>query len=153
LGSVASLEARGHSAGYLGIVGRLFEAVQLRPGETILDVGCGSGVLDRWLAQRTRGENRIVAVDIHRELLRQAAALVRQEGLAEVIEFREGNAEALPFADNSFDVTFSATVMELLDADRMLHELIRVTRPGGVSPCSCGRWTCLRSSMCRCVPS
>jgi ubiquinone/menaquinone biosynthesis C-methylase UbiE len=131
LGSVASLEARGHSAGYLGIVGRLLEAVQLRPGETILDVGCGSGVLDRWLAQRTRRENRMVAVDIHRELLREATTLARQEGFAEVIEFREGNAEALPFADNSFDVTFSATVMELLNADRMLHELIRVTRPGG----------------------
>jgi SAM-dependent methyltransferase len=131
LGSVVSLEARGHSAGYLGIVGRVLEAVQLRTGETILDVGCGSGVLDRWLARRTEGENRLVAVDIHRDLLREATALARQEGLAGLIEFREGNAEALPFANDTFDVTFSATVMELLDADRMLHELIRVTKPGG----------------------
>ena len=131
LGSVASLEARGHSPGYLGIVGRLIEVVQLQPGETILDVGCGSGVLDRWLAHRTKGENRIVAVDIHRELLREAIALAQQEGLARLIEFQAGNAEALPFANDTFDVTISATVMELLDADRMLHELIRVTRPGG----------------------
>jgi SAM-dependent methyltransferase len=131
LGSVASLEARGHSPGYLGIVSRLCEAVHLQPGDTILDVGCGSGVLDRWLAHRTRGENRIVAVDIHRELLREATVLARQEGLAGLIEFREGNAEALPFTNDTFDVTLSATVMELLDADRMLHELIRVTKPGG----------------------
>jgi ubiquinone/menaquinone biosynthesis C-methylase UbiE len=131
LGSVASLEARGHSPGYLGIVGRCLEAVQLRPGDTILDVGCGSGVLDRWLARRTNGAHHIVAVDIHRELLREATALAQQEGLAGLIEFQEGNAEALPFANDTFDVTLSATVMELLDADRMLHELIRVTKPGG----------------------
>lgn len=131
LGSVASLEARGQSTGYLSVVRSLIEEVHLQPGETILDVGCGSGVLDRWLARRTGSAHRIMAVDIHRTLLREAAALAAQEGLAGVIEFREGNAEALPFPDHSFDVAISATVMELLDADRMLSEMIRVTRPGG----------------------
>ena len=131
LGSVASLEARGRSTGYLGVVRNLIAEVQLRPGETILDVGCGSGVLDRWLARHTGGAHRIMAVDIHRTLLREAAVLAAKEGLAGQIEFREGNAEALPFPDGSFDVTMSATVMELLDADRMLREMVRVTRPGG----------------------
>ena len=131
LGSVASLETRGQSTGYLSVVRSLIEAVHLQPGETILDVGCGSGVLDRWLARHTGGAHRIVAVDIHRTLLREAAALVRKDGLEHLIAFREGNAEALPFPDNSFEVTMSATVMELLDADRMLREMIRVTKPGG----------------------
>ena len=131
LGSVASLEARGRSTGYLGVVRNLIAEIQLQPGETILDVGCGSGVLDRWLARHTGGAHRIMAVDIHRTLLREAAALATKEGLAGHIEFREGNAEVLPFPDGSFDVTMSATVMELLDADRMLREMVRVTRPGG----------------------
>lgn len=131
LGSVASLEARGRSTGYLGVVRNLIGEIHLHPGETILDVGCGSGVLDRWLARHTGGAHRITAVDIHRTLLREAAALATKEGLAEHIEFREGNAEVLPFRDNSFDVTMSATVMELLDAERMLREMVRVTRPGG----------------------
>lgn len=131
LGSVASLEARGRSTGYLGVVRNLIGEIHLHPGETILDVGCGSGVLDRWLARHTGGAHRITAVDIHRTLLREAAALATKEGLAEHIEFREGNAEVLPFGDNSFDVTMSATVMELLDAERMLREMVRVTRPGG----------------------
>ena len=131
LGSVASLEARGRSTGYLGVVRNLIAEVHLHPGETILDVGCGSGVLDRWLTRHTGGAHRITAVDIHRTLLREAAALATKEGLAEHIEFREGNAEVLPFRDNSFDVTMSATVMELLDAERMLREMVRVTRPGG----------------------
>ena len=131
LGSVASLEARGRSTGYLGVVRNLIAEIHLHPGETILDVGCGSGVLDRWLARHTGGAHRITAVDIHRTLLQEAAALATKEGLAEHIEFREGNAEVLPFGDHSFDVTMSATVMELLDAERMLREMVRVTRPGG----------------------
>ena len=131
LGSVASLEARGQSTGYLGVVRNLIAEIHLEPGETILDVGCGSGVLDRWLARHTGGAHRIMAVDIHRTLLREAAALATKEGLAGHIEFREGNAEVLPFPDSRFDVTMSATVMELLDADRMLREMVRVTRPGG----------------------
>ncbi|MGE3536687.1 MAG: methyltransferase domain-containing protein [Candidatus Tectimicrobiota bacterium] len=131
MGSVASLERRGHSAGYLGVVRTMIEHLQPQPGETILDVGCGSGVLDRWLARYTGGVNRIVATDIHLTLLREAAALAAREGLSQLIEFREGNAEAMPFPDQSFEVTMSATVMELLDADAMLREMIRVTRPGG----------------------
>ena len=47
------------------------------------------------------------------------------------ITFQPGNAEALPFRDDSFDVVLSTTVMELLDADRMLREMIRVSKPGG----------------------
>jgi SAM-dependent methyltransferase len=131
LGSVASLEARGRSSGYLSVVRSLIEAMSLQPGDSLLDVGCGTGVLDRWLARRTAGNNRIVAVDIHRTLLHEATALAKQDGLEGLITFQGGNAETLPFKDNSFDVVLSSTVMELLDADQMLREMIRVTRPGG----------------------
>jgi ubiquinone/menaquinone biosynthesis C-methylase UbiE len=130
LGSVASLEARGRSAGYLGVVRSLIDEVQLQPGETVLDVGCGTGVLDRWLVRRTGGANRVVAMDIHRTLLREAQALAREEGMEGRITFQPGNAEALPFRDSSFDVVLSTTVMELLDADRMLREMVRVGKPG-----------------------
>jgi len=88
-------------------------------------------VLDRWLARRTGSKNPIVGVDFNRYLLREAAALTRKDGLAGAITFREGNAEALPFPDGSFDVTMAVTVIEELDADRMLDEMVRVTRSGG----------------------
>jgi SAM-dependent methyltransferase len=64
-------------------------------------------------------------------LLREARQLARQEGFGDVIEFHEGRAEALPFSDDSIDVALSRTVMEEGDADRMLAELIRLTKPGG----------------------
>ncbi len=131
LGFVAVLETRGHSPGYLRAVRNLIDEAQIRPSEAVLDVGCGTGVLDRWLAGQTSGNSRIVGMDINRYLLREAASLARREGLEGAIEFREGTAEALPFPDNSFDVSMSVTVLEEGDADRMLAELVRVTRPGG----------------------
>ena len=132
VGFVVTLETRGRSGGYLSVVQKLIDETQLRPGESVLEVGCGTGVLDRWLARRTEGANKIVGLDINPYLLREATALARREGLeGGAIEFREGNAEELPFPDGSFDVTMSCTVMEEVDADRMLAEMVRVTRPGG----------------------
>lgn len=131
LGVVAVLESRGRAAGYLGMVRNLMEEAQLQPGETIVEVGCGTGVLDRWLAHYTRGENHITGVDINGYLLREGTALAQKEGLEGVIQFREGNAEGLPFPDQHFDVTMSVTVMEEVDATKMLAEMVRVTKPGG----------------------
>jgi SAM-dependent methyltransferase len=131
LGAVAILESRGRVIGYLHMVRTLLEEAQLRPGEAVLEVGCGTGVLDRWLARRTAGAHRITGVDINSYLLREARALARQEGLEGAIEFRDGDAESLPFGENSFDVAMSVTVIEEVDADRMLAEMVRVTKPGG----------------------
>jgi ubiquinone/menaquinone biosynthesis C-methylase UbiE len=131
LGAVANLESRGRATGYLRMVQALTDAAQLQPGETVLDVGCGTGVIDRWLVRHTAGKNRITGVDINRYLLHEAIALARKEVPEGALEFREGSAEELPFSDNSFDVTMSVTVIEEVDAQQMLTELIRVTKPGG----------------------
>lgn len=129
LGSVATLEERARS-GFGQAVRGWLDDVAPRPGERILDVGCGSGIISRWIARRT-GAAGIVAVDINRYLMREAASLAAVEGVASQILFQEGNATSLPFPDASFDVTVSCTVMEELNADQMLAELIRVTKPGG----------------------
>jgi hypothetical protein len=97
LGAVSILESRGRAVGYLQMVRTVIDETELRPGETVLEVGCGTGVLDRWLARDTAGAHRIVGVDINRYLLREAESLSRKEGLEDTIEYREGSAEALPF--------------------------------------------------------
>jgi SAM-dependent methyltransferase len=131
LGILPLLEHRGRSAGFQRLLRTMLDAIQPQVGATILDVGCGSGVVDRWLASYTGGRNPIVGVDINPYLLREAAALVRQAGLEPRIHLREGNATALPFQDSSFEVVISTTVMEEVDADAMLAELVRVTKPSG----------------------
>lgn len=130
VGVVSLLEGRGRS-NYLAMVRSVLDLTRIEPGETITEVGGGSGVVLREIARRTAGDNRIIDIDINPYLLREAAALAGREGLAERIEFQEGSAEALPLADNSVDVALAITVLEEGDADRMLAELVRVTRPGG----------------------
>ena len=131
LGMVASLEGRGHTSGYLSAVGSLIAAAEVRAGERVLEVGCGTGVLCRWLAGQTGQKNPIVGMDVNTFFLREAAEIARREGLEDVVSFREGSAEALPFEDNSFDVAFSSTVIQRVNADLMLPEMVRVTKPGG----------------------
>jgi ubiquinone/menaquinone biosynthesis C-methylase UbiE len=130
VGAVATLEERVRSS-YGDVVKRLVEAMHLQPGEAVLDVGCGPGAIARWLGRQTKGANRIVGVDVNRYLLNEAVALTRKAEMADTITFQEGNAEALPFPSDSFDVTLSCTVLEEGDADQMLAELVRVTKPGG----------------------
>src|SRR4029453_5711092 len=128
LGAVANLESRGRAAGYVRMVQPLMDATHLKPGQTVLDVGCGTGVVDRWLVRHTAGQKRIMGVDINQYLLQAAIALARKEGLEGAIEFREGSAEALPFPGNSFEVPFAMTVIEEGDAQQMLAEMVRVTK-------------------------
>ena len=130
LGIVHSLETRGRS-GYIRVVQALIDEAAPQSGDTILEVGCGTGVLDRWLARRTGGANKIIGLDINSYTLKEAAALAEKDGLADVIEFRKGSAEALPFEDETFDIAMSSTVMEEVNADLMLKEMIRVTKTGG----------------------
>jgi ubiquinone/menaquinone biosynthesis C-methylase UbiE len=80
---------------------------------------------------QTNGGIKIVGADVNPYLLREASALARRYGLDGAIEFKEADGECLPFSTAQFDATISCTVMEEGDADRMLAELVRVTKPGG----------------------
>jgi SAM-dependent methyltransferase len=113
LGSVAVLEARGRGI-YLGMIRTLLDIARIRPGEVVLEVGCGSGVVMREIALRT---NRLLGLDMSPYLLREARALAERKGCADAIEFREGRAEALPFPDSSIDVALACTILEEGDAD------------------------------------
>jgi SAM-dependent methyltransferase len=131
LGGVAALEDRARGPSYAGMINALFDEIAPAAGNTILDVGCGSGALDRLLARRFAAANPITATDVNPFLLREAAALAAEDGVADRITFRNGNAERLPFPDASFDHAFTVTVLEECDADLALRELFRVVRPGG----------------------
>jgi SAM-dependent methyltransferase len=131
LGGVASLEDRARMPTYRAMFTTLIDMMQPRAGEAILEVGCGAGSLVRLLARRLGAANPITAVDPNRYLLREAASLTAAQGLDGGIRFLPGNAEALPFADGSFDCVFAVTVLEECDADRAIAEMLRVTRAGG----------------------
>jgi ubiquinone/menaquinone biosynthesis C-methylase UbiE len=136
LGGIAALEDRASMPTYRAMFRTLIDLIAPQPGEAILDIGCGAGSLDRqlaqWLvAQRLGAANPITAIDVNPFWLREAEALAAEDGLAGMIRFVPGNAEAVPFPDNSFDAVFSVTVLEECDADRAIAEMMRVVRPGG----------------------
>jgi ubiquinone/menaquinone biosynthesis C-methylase UbiE len=112
----------------LQIVGEgLCEALDLRAGERVLDVAAGNGNASLAAARRFCS---VVASDYVPELL--ARALERAEAERLPLELREADAEALPFADASFDAVMSTFgVMFTADHERAAAEMLRVCRPGG----------------------
>lgn len=131
IGGVAALEDRAEAPTYRAMFRTLIDFLAPRAGARILDVGCGSGALDRLLAERLDAASTIDAVDVNAFLLREAQALAEANGLGARIRFSAGSAEALPFPDNSFDCVFSVTVLEECDAAKAIAEMTRVVRPGG----------------------
>jgi demethylmenaquinone methyltransferase/2-methoxy-6-polyprenyl-1,4-benzoquinol methylase len=98
-------------------------ALGLRPGERVLDVGAGTGVSTEELA---RSGSFAVGADLSIGML-QAGRAVRPQ-----VPLLAGDALRLPFADATFDaVTISFALRNVVDTDAALHELARVTRPGG----------------------
>lgn len=128
IGGVAALEDRARAPSYRAMFRTLVDLMAPRPASRILDVGCGSGALDRLLAERLGPAARIDAVDVNPFLLREAAELAAEYGTR--IRFAPGSATALPFADETFDCIFSVTVLEECDADAAIAEMMRVARPG-----------------------
>ena len=104
----------------------MLEAVALAPGQAVLDVACGTGILTRHAADRVGPAGRAVGCDLNQAML-DVAARVRPD-----IEWRRGDAAALPFGDGSFDVvTCQSALFFLPDVTAALREMGRVTRPGG----------------------
>ena len=131
VGTVARLETRGRCIGYREMVIRALERSHISQAHQILDVGCGTGVATRLIASYCPEGAQVTAVDVNRYLLHEASALVDPDDLVGSIEFRPANAEMLDFANNTFDLSFSMTVMEEVTAETMLSEMARVTRPEG----------------------
>ncbi|MGI9327148.1 MAG: methyltransferase domain-containing protein [Pseudomonadales bacterium] len=130
LGAISLLEERARS-GYGDLLAELVKQVKISKGERVLEVGCGSGALARRIAELTNHENPIFGTDLSPYLLAEAQRIAANESLDQVITFEQANAEELPYADQSFDVSISSTVMEEGNANKMISELARVTKPGG----------------------
>jgi ubiquinone/menaquinone biosynthesis C-methylase UbiE len=109
---------------------RSFAAMGLRTGAAVLDVGCGVGRDAEIMLGEVGAHGRVIGVDVSKDLISQANERTRQSKLRP--EFVVGQAEALEFADNSFDASRTDRVLQHLDQpERAIAEMVRVTKPGG----------------------
>jgi SAM-dependent methyltransferase len=102
----------------------------LASGMHVLDCGCGPGTITLDIAEHVR-PGTVVGVDMSESQVDLATRSATARGLANV-EFRQGNAYALPFADASFDAVFSHALLEhLAEPARAIAQFRRVLKPGG----------------------
>lgn len=108
----------------------LIEHANPQPGERVLDVACGTGVVARGAAPRVGAAGVVAAVDLNPAMLTVARSLPAPEGA--LIDWREGSALALPLPDGGFDLVFCQAGLQFFpDRPAALREMRRMLRPGG----------------------
>ena len=104
---------------------------ELKPGETVLDLGSGGGIDVLLSAKRVGPAGKVFGLDMTDEMLALARENQRKAGV-ENVEFLKGEIENIPLPDNSVDVIISNCVINLsADKSRVLREAFRVLKPGG----------------------
>ncbi len=136
-------DQKAHSAEYLGdardhwwnddFVELLARRWQIAGVRAVLDVGCGIGHWSRVLGRVMPRDACFVGVDREPSWIEEATRRAAEAGASERFTYRVGAAELLPFDDNTFDVVTCQTLLiHVPDPDRVLAEMVRVTRPGGL---------------------
>ena len=117
-------------ASYCG-VGNPFTLGAVKEGESILDIGCGSGVDTIFAAKMTGPTGKVIGIDLMPEMLQRAKENLRFANLDNVT-YEETSAEKLSFPDMTFDVVISNGVFNLVpDKTKALSEVFRVLKPEG----------------------
>lgn len=128
------LELRGQKASEIAVRRGFLAFVGIRPGWRVLDLGCGTGVVSRALAERVGRRGRVEGIDPSRVFIRRARGRARAAGLASRLAFRVGDGASLQYQypDGSFDAALAVTVLlHVPRSERVLGEMVRVVRPGG----------------------
>lgn len=118
----------------------LCDVAGVGPGQRVLDVACGTGIVGRVAAERVGPEGRVAGVD------RNPAMLTVARRIAPDVDWQEADAAALPFPDAHFDVVLcQAALMFFPDPAAALAEMARVVEPGGTVACQV--WGTLEASL------
>lgn len=107
----------------------MLRLMEINPGETILDAGCGPGVHS---IRAAKADLRVCAIDISEAMLKHAQQRTKDASVSDRVEFYQKDLTKLDFPDASFDYAFSwGVIIHIPEAERALDELARIIRPGG----------------------
>ncbi len=128
----ARLEARGRHPRFVAMYNQYLDAMEIDSARSVLDVGCGTGVIARAIGRRTGFSGSVTGIDRSPNLIGTAVRLAREEGLAHRVAFRAGDSHTLQLEDRAFDAVVAHTLFSHLDDPRaVLAEVVRVLAPGG----------------------
>lgn len=108
------------------------ELSQVRPGQSVLDLAGGSGDLTRLLLKKVGDSGQVVLADINAAMLSVGRDRLFDKGLFKNVHYVQGNAQCLPFAENSFHcITMGFGLRNVTDKEEALRSMYRVCKPGG----------------------
>jgi SAM-dependent methyltransferase len=129
---IERLEFRGKDPTFVAYRETYMKLIDLPPTATVLDLGCGTGVVARAIAARDGFDGTVTGVDQSPEFIAAAARLADADGVGDRVDFVVGDVHGLDFAAASFDAAVAHTlVSHVRDPLAVLAEAARVTRPGG----------------------
>lgn len=106
--------------------------LNLKPGDVVLDLGCGPGLWTYLLAEKVKPNGRVVGLDFSPDLIKYAMENLKKDPLSNIIEFRKGNFYDTSFKENTFDLVFFGNCFAYVsDYFKVLEEMKRVTKKGG----------------------
>jgi len=126
---------RGPSSFWMHDPRQIFQEVNLKKGDTFLDLGCGAGDYSLYAAREVGDQGSVHAVDIRKELTDALMKKADSAGLKNITATTADLSDPLPFDDNSVDVCFLSTVLHAVDltrvADTLFSEIRRLLTPKG----------------------
>src|SRR5689334_2101768 len=105
------LESRGAHPFITGVIDEYMTGLIQSPSDSVLEIGCGTGVVARAIARRPEMQGRTTGVDVSPQLIERARHLAQEEGLGDRIEFKVGDAHGLALPDGAFDVVVMHTLV------------------------------------------
>jgi ubiquinone/menaquinone biosynthesis C-methylase UbiE len=130
---VSRLDVRGGHWFFQKVLREYLDAMDVDAADTVLDMGCGTGVVARTIARRANFSGRVTGIDLSPYLVKAARHLASEEGLGNCVEFRSGDTRDLDIPDGRFDAAVAHTlVSHVQEALTVLKEAARVVKPGGL---------------------
>lgn len=127
------LEARGQHPRFTAMMDDYFAAMNVVSARSVLDLGCGTGIVARAVAATPGFAGRVTGIDVSPYLIDAATRLAKREHVDHAVDFRTGDSQALHLPDASFDAVIAHTLLSHVESPlAVLQEIFRIVRPGGM---------------------